>query len=84
MPGFGRQQAVFGDVMPIAVRGEPEAIKGHLGIESSSQAHNYAWMTEYGGSGDPSNLERDLEKAIDTFREQEKAAYAEAGVEWPF
>ena len=82
IPGFGAQGGQFYRVMPLAAKEGPLA--GHLGILSSSRAHNYPWMEKYGGAGNPQNLHFEMTRAIQMFRETEKAAYEVAGINYPF
>jgi orotidine 5'-phosphate decarboxylase subfamily 2 len=82
VPGFGAQGGRFENVMPLLVNEGP--LKGHIGILSSSRDHNFPWMKRAGGSGDPSQLEPEMQRAIDGFRVAEKRAYEGAGAEYPF
>lgn len=82
VPGFGAQEGQFANVMPLVATAG--VLEGHLGILSSSRAHNYPWMEKYGGSGDPKQLKSDMARAIAAFRKQEKEAYAAYGIAYPF
>ena len=48
---------------------------GQGAIFSSSRGTMYPWMEKLGGSGDVHNLEKDLIRAVDNFRVNEKKAY---------
>lgn len=82
VPGWGHQGGGFKNVKTFFVREGPLA--GHLGILSSSRAHNYSWMKKYGGAGDPRQLGGEISRAIDRFRKMERDAYRSAGVTYPF
>ena len=82
VPGFGEQGGAFANVMPLLIKDGPLA--GHIGILSSSRAHNYPWMKKYGGSGNPKDLESEMARVIDKFRQEEKQAHATADVDYPF
>lgn len=82
VPGFGEQGGAFANIMPLRIQEGPLA--GHLGILSSSRAHNFPWMKKYGGGGDPAQLGGEMRRMIDQFRADEKAAYAAAGLNYPF
>ncbi|MCX6784319.1 MAG: orotidine 5'-phosphate decarboxylase [Candidatus Komeilibacteria bacterium] len=82
VPGFGAQGGKFGNIMPLLItEGE---LAGHLGILSSSRDHNFPWLPKAGGQGDPMQLKAEMARAIGVFREKEKAAYVEAGADYPF
>ncbi|TSA45343.1 orotidine-5'-phosphate decarboxylase [bacterium] len=82
VPGFGAQGGKFENVMPLVIRDGPH--KGHVGLFAASRASNYAWTKEYGGSGDPANMDEDMARAIDKFRRNEKQAYTDAGLYYPY
>ena len=82
VPGLGHQEGNFENIQPLLVREGPLA--GHWGILASSRAMDFPWMKKYGGSGDPRNLEVDFRSSLEAFRDKERAAYAEAGVDYPF
>lgn len=82
IPGFGAQSGEFANVMPFARREGPNA--GLVGVLASSRAHNFAWMEKYRGSGDPANWQSDLCRAIESFREDEKAAHRAADVPYTY
>lgn len=82
VPGFGDQGGVFTKIMRLHVKEGPLA--GHLGILSSSRAHNFPWMKKYGGNDDPQQLKSEMARMIDQFRIDEKAAYVAAGLDYPF
>ena len=82
VPGFGAQKGQFANVMPLHVPEGP--LNGHLGILSSSRAHNFPWMTEYGGDGNPLHLKAEMERAIAQFRKDERMAYETANLFYPF
>lgn len=82
IPGFGGQQGEIKNVIPLYVPEGP--LQGHIGIESSSRNHNYPWMKKFGGSGDVNDLDAEMERVITKFREDEKQAYQEAGLVYPF
>lgn len=82
IPGFGHQGGNFTNIEPLLVREGP--LEGHWGILASARAHNFPWMKQYGGSGNPHDLEREMERAINGFRVAERQAYADARVGYPF
>ncbi|MBI4050452.1 MAG: orotidine-5'-phosphate decarboxylase [Candidatus Doudnabacteria bacterium] len=84
IPGFGAQLGEFEDIIKLAILEGPLA--GHLGILNSARASMFAWHTKFGGGGDPSpeKLEGEVSRYINQFRADEKAAYAAAGVGYPF
>ncbi len=82
IPGFGAQGGEFKNVMPLVVK--EGSLAGHLGILSSSRAHNFPWLKKYGGSGSPALVEDEVRRAIDAFRTHEKRSYQEAGYDYPF
>ena len=82
VPGFGHQGGVFDKIEPLLVREGP--LTGHWGILASSRAHNFPWMEKYGGAGSPRNLEAEMARAIDAFRNAEREAYVKAGAGYPF
>jgi len=84
IPGFGHQGGNFRNIQRLLVREGP--LEGHWGILASARAHNFPWMTQYGGRGNPQYLEAEMERAIRGFRVAEREAYQEggAGVEYPF
>ncbi|MDD5109892.1 MAG: orotidine-5'-phosphate decarboxylase [Patescibacteria group bacterium] len=82
VPGFGAQKGQFDNIMTLYMPKGPMA--GHLGILSSSRAHNYPWMTVYGGEGEPLRLKAEMERAITQFRADERSAYEASGLAYPF
>lgn len=82
VPGFGHQGGNFHNIESLLVRDGP--LEGHWGILSSSRGHNYPWMKDYGGSGDPATLEGEMARTIGAFRKSEREAYAAAKADFPF
>ncbi len=82
VPGFGAQGGSFHKIMQELIPDGPWAGQGAM--FSSSRGTMYPFETKFGGSGHVANLEEDLIKAIDGFREAEKKAYEEAGIYYPF
>jgi orotidine 5'-phosphate decarboxylase subfamily 2 len=82
VPGFGAQKGKYGNMMPILAQDGPMAGQG--AICSSSRGHNFAFLAENGGDGNPQNIEGNLRAAIEAFRQNEKAAYDEAGIVYPY
>lgn len=82
IPGWGHQGGKWAHVMPLARRDGPQA--GQLGICSSSRAHMYAWLPKYGGEGSVRKLREEIRRAVRVFREEERAAYVAARLDWPF
>lgn len=82
IPGFGGQKGPMKNVIPLYIKDGP--YRGHIGIESSSRNHNFPWQKKFGGSGDVNNLDSEMERVIDQFRKEERDAYAEAGLWYPF
>ena len=78
-PGFGAQKGKFSHIIWELIRGGDWAGLGAL--FSSSRGTLYAWEKNFGGSGDPRNLEPDLITAIGNFRIAEKKAFEEPGLE---
>jgi hypothetical protein len=79
---FGAQGGKFENIMPLLVKNGPLA--GHLGILSSSRDHNFPWTRKAGGKGDPNALDSEMDRAISSFRKEEKAAYIAAGAKYPY
>lgn len=84
VPGFGAQGGQFANVMPLVATEGPLA--GHIGILSSSRAHAFPWSKKYGGQGkyDVENVKTEVARAIDQFRADERQAYIDAGLTYPF
>lgn len=82
LPGYGGQQGEEKNVIPLYVPEGP--LKGHIGIKSSSRNHNYPWMTKFGGSGKVEDLDSEMARVISLFRVNERQAYEEAGLDYPF
>jgi orotidine 5'-phosphate decarboxylase subfamily 2 len=80
VPGFGTQKGTFANIMRLLVTEGP--LMGHLGILASSRDHNFPWRCDC-GSGNPKNLKSELATAIESFRKNEKEAYAGTGL-YPF
>ncbi len=82
VPGYGGQKGEEKNVIPLYIPDGP--LRGHIGIKSSSRNHNYPWMTKFGGSGNVEDLDFEMERVIADFRESEKLAYLDAGLDYPF
>lgn len=82
VPGYGGQKGEEANVISLYVSEGP--LRGHIGIKSSSRNHNYPWMTKFGGSGRVEDLDYEMERVITDFRTNEKQAYLDAGLEYPF
>jgi len=82
VPGYGGQEGEEKNVIPLYVPEGP--LRGHIGIKSSSRNHNYPFMKKFGGSGRVEDLDFEMERVITAFRVNEKQAYEEAGLEYPF
>lgn len=82
IPGFGHQVGNFKNIEPLLVHEGP--LQGHWGILASARAHNVPWMKQYGGSGNPGDLEQEMERAISGFRLAERQAYEDARASYPF
>jgi len=87
VPGFGAQGGAFYKIMQELIR--EGKWNGQGAIFSSSRGTMYAFLKNYGGSGDVANLEKDLVASIKKFREQEYEAYQaqevkDAGIKYPF
>ncbi|OGI16838.1 MAG: orotidine 5'-phosphate decarboxylase [Candidatus Moranbacteria bacterium RIFCSPHIGHO2_02_FULL_40_12b] len=87
VPGFGAQGGKFSLIMPELIR--EGKWDGQGAIFSSSRGTLYPFEKKYGGSGEVKNLESDLVKAIQIFREKEEEAYSQpevidAGIIYPF
>jgi len=82
IPGYGGQKGEESNVIPLYVSEGP--LRGHIGIKSSSRNHNFPWMTKFGGSGRVEDLDHEMERVITEFRANEKQAYLDAGLEYPF
>ncbi len=82
VPGLGGQLGLMANIMPLCIQDGP--FEGLIGVLSSSRNHNYPWQKRFGGSGNVKDLDSEMERVIDLFRKDEKAAYAEAGVPFPF
>lgn len=82
VPGFGAQGGKFSLVMPELIRsGDWE---GQGAAFSSSRGTMYSHLPKLGGSGDIKNIGSDLKSAVGTFRINEKKAYHEANIKYPF
>ncbi len=81
-PGFSAQKGKFVNMMPILAKDGPMAGQG--AIFSSSRGHNFSFLLENGGDGNPLNVEGNLRAAIKAFRQNEKAAYEAANVPYPY
>ena len=62
---------------------------GQGAIFSSSRGTMYAFLKNYGGSGEITNMEKDLVAAVNRFRESEYEAFQvadvkAAGIKYPF
>lgn len=82
IPGFGGQKGPMKNVIPLYIQDGP--YRGHIGVESSSRNHNYPCQKKFGGSGDVDNLDFEMERVIEQFEKEEREAYAEAGLWYPF
>ncbi len=82
IPGFGAQVGAFKNVELLIVREGPHA--GRWGVLSSSRENMFAWDEKYGGQGDPRLLADEVGRSIRKFRNDEREAYAAAGVDYPF
>lgn len=83
VPGFGAQGGSFEKAMPMLIN-DGGAFQGQGAIFSSSRGHNYSWMKQYGGSGNPDTLVQDLSRAIEAFRKSERQAYQDAEIHYPY
>jgi orotidine-5'-phosphate decarboxylase len=87
VPGFGPQSGKFNYVMLELIRSGKW--NGLGAMFSLSRASNYPHFENYSGSGKLENLEADLMKSVQIFREKEEEAYnlpevADAGIIYPF
>jgi orotidine-5'-phosphate decarboxylase len=85
IPGFGGQQGELKNVLALYVDDGP--LEGHIGILASSRNHNYPWMKKFGGSGACNNfddLNHDMERVINAFRQNEMITYIDEGFHYPF
>ena len=81
-PGFGAQKGKFANIMPILASDGPMAGQGV--VCASSRGHNFSFMEENGGDGNPLNIEGNQRTAIEAFRKNERAAYETAGIYYPY
>lgn len=84
IPGFGGQKGNHANVMSLFWEDGPNAGLG--GICASSREQDFAWMTEYGGDGnpDPANFPGHVMRSIDNYRVQEHEAFEIAKRDYPF
>ncbi|MFH0819470.1 MAG: orotidine 5'-phosphate decarboxylase / HUMPS family protein [bacterium] len=87
VPGFRAQGGKFNYVMLELIKSGKW--NGLGAMFSLSRASNYPHFENYGGSGKIENLETDLMKSVQIFREKEEEAYnlpevADAGIVYPF
>lgn len=82
VPGYGGQKGEETNVIPLYIAEGP--LRGHIGIKSSSRNHNYPWMAKFGGSDRGEDLDYEMQRVIVDFRKNEKQAYLDAGLEYPF
>lgn len=82
VPGFGAQGGKFGLIMPELIKEGPHT--GHGAIFSSSRGSMFPFLAKLGGSGNIANFEEDMIDAVSNFRVNEKKAYGEFGIPYPF
>lgn len=82
VPGFGAQGGFFSYIMPELIK--TGQWKGQGAIFSLSRATMFPFLRDYGGSGDVQSLENDLIASVKRFRNQEKTAYQESSIPYPF
>lgn len=82
IPGFEGQKGKMVNIIPLYVF--EGALRGHLGVLSSSRGHNYPWQKKFEGSGRVEDLPFEMERMIDKFRKSEKQAYEDAGLWYPY
>lgn len=87
VPGFGAQGGKFFKIMLELIRSE--LWNGQGAIFSSSRGSMYPFLSKFGGSGDPKNLEKDALAAVIKFRKAEYEAYQTeeviaAGIRYPY
>ena len=82
VPGFGAQGGKFGLIMPELIHEGP--YEGHGAIFSSSRGTMFPFLQKLGGSGNIANVTVDMRNAVSGFRVNEKKAYAEFEIKYPF
>ena len=82
VPGFGAQGGKFGLIMPELIAGGKH--EGFGAIFSSSRGSMFPFLPKLGGSGNVANLAEDMKAAVSNFRKNEKLAYEEFGIKYPF
>lgn len=82
VPAFGAQGGKFGLIMRELIKKGPHAGLGAM--FSSSRGSMYSFLKKLGGSGNIANFDVDMNTAVSMFRVNEKNAYNQFAIPYPF